>query len=119
MNSRLKKQFPQLALVRLLTSAAKPRSLKGYSLVGQFVLQLDLLTSRAFERVARQRTRNAIVPSGPTTPDQKTKRTTLRKSIFQSVRAHRSTYTKSASVNDLFRLSVQGAQNNDSGHLTD
>jgi len=55
--------------------------------------QLDLFTSRAFERVARQWARSAIVraPSakreraserkpGPTTPDQKTMRTTLRKS---------------------------------------
>ena len=47
---------------------------------------VDLLTSRAFERVARQwarsaseRARSASEP-GPTTPDQKTKRTTLRKS---------------------------------------
>ena len=35
--------------------------------------RLDLLTSRAFERVARS--------ASPTTPEQKTKRTTLRKSI--------------------------------------
>ena len=47
---------------------------------------LDLLTSRAFERVARSYEREAraserkFVP-GPTTPDQKTMRTTLRKSI--------------------------------------
>ena len=40
---------------------------------------VDLLTSRAFERVARQWARSASQP-GPTTPDQKTKRTTLRKS---------------------------------------
>ena len=51
---------------------------------------IDLLTSRAFERVARSYERGAqaserearedpFVP-GPTTPDQKTKRTTLRKS---------------------------------------
>ena len=37
---------------------------------------VDLLTSRAFEREARA---SESVP-GPTTPDQKTKRTTLRKS---------------------------------------
>ena len=48
--------------------------------------RVDLLTSRAFERVARSYERGArasesstFVP-GPTTPDQKTKRTTLRKS---------------------------------------
>ena len=40
---------------------------------------LDLLTSRAFEREARASERK-FVP-GPTTPDQKTMRTTLRKSI--------------------------------------
>ena len=39
---------------------------------------LDLLTSRAFER---ERAKAGFVP-GPTTPDQKTKRTTLRKSRF-------------------------------------
>ena len=53
--------------------------------------RLDLLTSRTFERVARQWARSTIVraPSAkrerafvpdPTTPDQKTMRTTLRKS---------------------------------------
>ena len=42
---------------------------------------IDLLTSRAFEREARSYERRArkLVP-GPTTPDQKTMRTTLRKS---------------------------------------
>ena len=64
--------------------------------------KLDLLTSRAFERVARLWGRSAIVRArsaserarsaserkfvpGPTTPDQKTKRTTLRKSRKKSV----------------------------------
>ena len=47
---------------------------------------VDLLTSRACERVARQWAQSAIIRAGsasepgPTTPDQKTKRTTLRKS---------------------------------------
>ena len=55
------------------------------------VCKVDLVTSRAFERVARLWARSAIVRArsaserkfvpGPTTPDQKTKRTTLRKSI--------------------------------------
>ena len=59
-------------------------------------LSLDLLTSRAFEREARSYERGALASErklvpGPTTPDQKTKRTTLRKSIlspenFSSVR---------------------------------
>ena len=59
-----------------------------------WLLPLDLLTSRAFERVARLWVRSAIVwarsaserarsaSEGPTTPDQKTKRTTLRKSML-------------------------------------
>ena len=54
------------------------------------MLSVDLLTSRAFERVARLWARSAIVRArsaserkpGPTTPDQKTKRTTLRKSML-------------------------------------
>ena len=51
--------------------------------------QVDLLTSRAFEREARSyegRARSASERKfvlGPTTPDQKTMRTTLRKSRFQ------------------------------------
>ena len=53
-----------------------------YSTVMTYIT-IDLLTSRAFERVARLWARSAserkFVP-GPTTPDQKTKRTTLRKS---------------------------------------
>ena len=55
----------------------------------QCTTPIDLLTSRAFERVARsyeRRARSASerasekLVSGPTTPDQKTMRTTLRKS---------------------------------------
>ena len=43
---------------------------------------VDLLTSRACEREARSYERGArsAIEPGPTTPDQKTKRTTLRKS---------------------------------------
>ena len=44
--------------------------------------ELDLLTSRAFEREARS------YEPGPTTPDQKTKRTTLRKSKRESTVMH-------------------------------
>ena len=74
---------------------------------GDFVLlSVDLLTSRAFERVARQWARSAIVqaPSAkcerasesssfvprPTTPDKKTMRTTLRNSILSEDREIRS-----------------------------
>ena len=74
---------------------------------GDFVLlSVDLLTSRAFQRVARQWARSAIVRAlsakrerasesssfvpGPTTPDQKTMRTTLRKSILSEDREIRS-----------------------------
>ena len=57
-----------------------------FSIRNKVRVQLDLLASRAFERVARLWARSAserkLVP-GPTTPDQKTKRTTLRKSSVQ------------------------------------
>ena len=42
-----------------------------------------MLTSRAFEREARASESSSFVPA-PTTPDQKTKRTTLRKSTTKA-----------------------------------
>ena len=64
-----------------------PHSRFLFSIIPHSELLLDLLTSRAFERVARLWARSAserkFVP-GPTTPDQKTKRTTLRKSKLLS-----------------------------------
>ena len=69
-------------------TACTPRLLSPTALMAPviLILKLDLLTSRAFERVARLWARSAserkFVP-GPTTPDQKTKRTTLRKSILK------------------------------------
>ena len=55
--------------------------LSGVLIACLFEVNLDLLTSRAFEREAL-----SYVP-GPTTPDQKTKRTTLRKSTNLLLRA--------------------------------
>ena len=74
-----RKRF-ELSGVRVIGSSKKIAGSKEKNSFYCTVSILDLLTSRAFERVARNASERKLVP-GPTTPDQKTKRTTLRKSM--------------------------------------
>ena len=92
-------------------------TLKPKTVVEILALLLDLLTSRAFERVPRLWARSAIsykrrarvsereVQESESAPDQKTKRTTLRKSTLLHEKIKRNVcltldiYTKNWAVN--------------------